>query len=55
LKAAFEQLGFHRDNKFVYQILADIDEDRSGGINFAEFLRLSTEKLSDKDSRADTL
>lgn len=51
LKRAFEQLGFGGQNKFVYQILAELDDDQSGGIDFAEFLRLATAKLSDKDSR----
>lgn len=54
LKQAFEQLGFEGNNKFVYQILAELDDDQSGGIDFAEFLRLATAKLSDKDSRAET-
>ncbi len=53
LKRAFEQLGFSGQNKFVYQILAELDDDQSGGIDFAEFLRLATAKLSDKDSRAE--
>lgn len=51
LKHAFEQLGFQGNNKFVYQILAELDDDQSGGIDFAEFLRLATAKLGDKDSR----
>ena len=53
LKHAFEQLGFQGKNKFVYQILAELDDDQSGGIDFAEFLRLATAKLGDKDSRAE--
>jgi Ca2+-binding EF-hand superfamily protein len=53
LKRAFEQLGFGGQNKFVYQILAELDDDQSGGIDFAEFLRLATAKLSDKDSRTE--
>ena len=53
LKRAFEQLGFGGQNKFVYQILAELDDDQSGGIDFAEFLRLATAKLSDKDSRVE--
>jgi Ca2+-binding EF-hand superfamily protein len=53
LKHAFQQLGFAGDNKFVYQILAELDDDQSGGIDFAEFLRLATAKLSDKDSRTE--
>lgn len=53
LKEAFINLGFSGQNKFVYQILAELDEDQSGGIDFPEFLRLATAKLSDKDSRAE--
>lgn len=53
LKHAFEQLGFEGSNKFVYQILAELDDDQSGGIDFAEFLRLATAKLGEKDSRAE--
>ena len=46
-------LGYEGQNKFIYQILAELDDDQSGGIDFAEFLRLATAKLSDKDSRAE--
>jgi Ca2+-binding EF-hand superfamily protein len=53
LKEAFVNLGFGGQNKFVYQILAELDDDQSGGIDFAEFLRLATAKISDKDSRAE--
>ena len=51
LKQAFIDLGFVGNNKFVYQILAELDEDGSGGIEFDEFLRLATAKASEKDSR----
>jgi Ca2+-binding EF-hand superfamily protein len=34
-------------------VLAEIDEDNSGGIDFEEFLKLATQKVSTKDSRAD--
>lgn len=53
LKQAFIDLGFAGQNKFVYQILAELDEDQSGGIMFEEFVKLATAKLSDKDSRAE--
>lgn len=53
LKKAFESLGFEGNNKFVYQILAELDDDYSGGIDFAEFMRLSTAKITDKGSRAE--
>lgn len=53
MKEAFIKLGFGGQNKFVYQILAELDEDQSGGISFAEFLRLATAKISDKDTRVE--
>lgn len=53
LKAAFINLGFTGQNKFVYQIMAELDEDQSGGIDFPEFLRLATAKIGEKDSRAE--
>ena len=34
-------------------MLAEIDDDNSGGIDFEEFLKLATQKVSTKDSRAD--
>lgn len=55
LKQAFIDLGFTGQNKFVYQILAELDEDQSGGIDFPEFLRLATAKIGEKDSRAEIL
>jgi centrin-1 len=53
LKQAFVDLGFVGQNKFVYQILAELDEDGSGGIEFDEFLKLATAKASEKDSRVE--
>lgn len=44
-------MGFGGQNKFVYQILAELDADQSGGIDFPEFLKLATAKISDKDTR----
>jgi centrin-1 len=51
LREAFEQLGFTGKKKFIYNILAELDEDFSGGIEFEEFLRIATAKISDKDSK----
>lgn len=53
LKEAFVNLGFTGQNKFVYQIMAELDEDQSGGIDFPEFLRLATAKIGEKDSRGE--
>lgn len=55
LKQAFIDLGFTGQNKFVYQILAELDDNNSGGIDFEQFLKLATAKVTEKDSRADIL
>ena len=34
-------------------LIKEIDADGNGTIDFAEFLRLATAKMSDKDSRAE--
>lgn len=38
--------------RFV-QMIADIDKDSSGAIDFEEFLDMMTAKMSDKDTRED--
>ena len=38
------------NNKLIYQILADMDKDNSGSIDFDEFCKFITSKLSDKNS-----
>jgi Ca2+-binding EF-hand superfamily protein len=51
---AFSNLGFSKTNKFVYQILSELESsDQSQGIDFPEFLKLATAKISEKDSRAE--
>ena len=54
LKRAFIEMGFAEGGgKFIYQILAELDEDGSGGIEFEEFIRLASAKTTEKDSRQD--
>ena len=54
LKRAFIEMGFAEGGgKFIYQILAELDEDGSGGIEFEEFVRLASAKTTEKDSRQD--
>ena len=33
--------------------MAELDEDQSGGIDFAEFVRLATAKIGEKDTRVE--
>lgn len=53
LKAAMQSLGFEAKNQTIYQMIADIDKDGSGTIDFEEFLDMMTAKMSDKDTRED--
>lgn len=45
LKNAFVSLGFGHQNKFVLRILSDYEAENITGIDFAEFLKLSTARL----------
>jgi Ca2+-binding EF-hand superfamily protein len=45
-------LGFDSKNTVVFQMIADLDEDQSGLLEFDEFLYLMTNRITDKDSRA---
>merc|ERR1712196_515881 len=55
LKAAMQSLGFEAKNQTIYQMISDIDKDKSGSIDFEEFLDMMTAKMSDKDSREDIM
>lgn len=55
LKAAMQSLGFEAKNQTIYQMIADIDRDGNGAIDFDEFLDMMTAKMSDKDTREDIL
>ena len=44
LRNALEMFGYHPKREIVYQIIADLDSDESGGISFKEFLKIMTEQ-----------
>jgi len=48
-----QSLGFEAKNQTIYQMIADIDKDGNGSIDFDEFLDMMTAKMSDKDTRED--
>lgn len=52
LKAAMTSLGFEAKNQTIFQMIADLDEDGSAEIEFDEFLRLMTAKVTPISSRA---
>ena len=45
-------LGFESKNGSIFQMLADLDADGSGAIDFGEWLALMTKRVNDKESRA---
>ena len=51
LKEAFHALGFTGSNKFVYLIIAELEENGDGSIDFEEFIKLATAKPTNHDSR----
>jgi Ca2+-binding EF-hand superfamily protein len=46
-------LGFEAKNQIIYQMISDLDADGSGQIDFEEFIRLMTARISEKDSKDD--
>merc|ERR1712031_113910 len=51
LTSAMQSLGFDVKHAVVYNMVADLDSDGSGEIEFGEFLAVMTAKLSDKNTR----
>jgi len=51
LKAAMQSLGFDSKNPTVYQMIAELDREVSGSIDFEDFLDAITTKLGDKETR----
>ena len=45
LKAAMQSLGFESKNPSVYQMIAELDRDGGGPVDFEEFLDAITAKL----------
>ena len=43
-----QSLGFEAKNQTIYQMIADIDKDGSGTIDFDEFLDMMTAKMVSK-------
>merc|ERR1711998_476101 len=53
LKAAMRALGFEVKNEELKEMVADIDNDGNGTIEFTEFLQMMTGKMGGKDTRED--
>ena len=44
-------LGFEAKNQTIFQMIADLDEDGSGALEFAEFFELMTHKVGISNNR----
>ena len=53
LQDALMKLGVDPNNQTLVNMMAELDEDGSGEIDFGEFFELMTAKMSDRDSRDD--
>lgn len=53
LKAALKNLGIDAKNQTLSNMMADLDKDGSGQIDFNEFIDMMTAKMSDRDTRED--
>ena len=51
LKAAMRALGFQVKKADVRKMIADIDKDDSGTIDFQEFVDMMTGKMSERDGK----
>lgn len=45
-------LGFESKSNTIFQMIADLDTDGNGSIDFDEWLTLMTKRVTDRDSRA---
>jgi centrin-1 len=53
LKQALKNLGIDAKNQTLQNMMADLDKDNSGKIDFDEFIDMMTAKMSDRDTRED--
>ena len=42
LRAAMQSLGFEAKNQTIFQMISDLDKNKSGSIDFEEFLEMAT-------------
>jgi centrin-1 len=53
LKQALKNLGIDAKNQTLTNMMNDLDKDKSGKIDFDEFIEMMTAKMSDRDTRED--
>ncbi|KAJ4750458.1 Calmodulin [Rhynchospora pubera] len=55
LNVAMRALGFEMTEDQINQMMAEVDKDRSGGIDFDEFLYMMTEKIGERDTKEELM
>ena len=55
LKVAMRALGFEPNKDEIKKMIADIDKDGNGTIEFDEFLAMMTAKMGERDSREEIM
>ena len=53
LRAAMQSLGFEAKNQTIFQMISDLDKNKSGSIDFEEFLDMMTARISDRNTKDD--
>ena len=55
LKVAMRALGFEPKREEIKKMIADVDKDGSGVIDYPEFLDMMTQKMAERDPREEML
>ncbi len=55
IKVAMRAIGFEPKKEEIYKIIADVDKDGSGVIDFPEFLDIMTGKIAERDPREEMI
>lgn len=55
IRNAMLTLGYNPKRNIIYQMVSDLDQDESGGIEFREFVNMMVSKPGDKDTDEDFL
>ncbi|XP_074340694.1 putative calcium-binding protein CML13 isoform X1 [Apium graveolens] len=51
MTVAMRALGFEMNDEQIHQMIADVDKDGSGAIDFDEFVYMMTAKIGERDSK----
>ncbi|XP_016046936.2 centrin-2 isoform X1 [Erinaceus europaeus] len=55
LKVAMRALGFEPKKEEIKKMISEIDKERTGKMNFGDFLTVMTQKMSEKDTKEEIL